>query len=942
VTRHERGGNQVGPRRARVWWRRIVPIGWFVAPFAIVIMAVSSASAATLSGTPVPVAGVDAFGIGVGQLGSPGSLVTDSKGDLFAVDASNNRVLEYAYNAGTGTYAAAGTIIAGGGGAGAGSTQLELTGQVYESSQVALDANGDLFVADTGNNRVQEYVYNSTTGAYAPTATTVAGVGGAGSGVTQLRNPSGVALDANGDLFVADTGNNRVQEYVYNSTTGAYAPTATTVAGVGGTGSGLTQLNAPTGLALDPRGDLFAIDALNGRVLEYAVNSSTGSYTTTASAIASGFTQFPRALAFDGSGDLLAAYSYLGYGGVSEFAYNATTRTFTGSGVSVDAGDMVGPMGIAVDSHGDLFVSQTAQTSNPSQTVWNMVMEFSYTASTDTFAPAGTVLGQVGRQNEGISTMAVDGHGDLFVAAAYSPSSGVYEFPFNATTGTYSPLGTLIGAGSTVAVDTAGDVFTAGSGGAVGVLEYSRNAITGTYPATGVAVPGATQLSQLAVGALALDSRNDLFVATTDQVLEFAYNSITGSYGASGTVVAGVGGVGVGPTQLAGVGGIGLDTSGDLFVSDPANSRVQEYLLNSTSGVYSASGTTVAGVGGNGSGLNQLAGLSVPVGSPVGGVGAIVVDQSGDLFAYDTGNARVMEYAGNSTTAAYAANGTPVYSEGRDNWPEQGGVAVDARGDLFFNSNYNSAVLYELAAASTSTATPSVSSLAPTTGPAAGGTPVTISGTNLAGGTVNFGSTPATGVSCTAGSCAATAPAGTGTVNVTVTTTAGTSATSSADQFSYQAPPATANLLPDPGFETAGVPTDYWGSTVVRSQAVVHSGSWSLAQTTKSTSGGWDLDSNRGWYALISSGKTYTASIWVRATATVKVDVSLDLLNASGTYLDSGGGSWVTLVANTWTRLAVTGITPVSSEIYGGMEPNFSNAIKGTVIYWDDMSITSN
>ena len=229
-------------------------------------------------------------------------------------------------------YAVAGTIVAGGGGAGAGSTQLDLTGQVYESSQVALDANGDLFVADTGNNRVQEYAVQPRNRDVRVRRHDGRRCGRGWVRATQLRAPSGVALDVNGDLFVADTGNNRVQEYAYNPATGTYASAATTVAGVGGTGSGLTQLNAPTGLALDPRGDLFAIDALNGRVLEYAVNSSTGSYTTTASAIASGFTEFPRALAFDANGGLLVAYSYLGYGGVSEFAYNATTRTFAGSG----------------------------------------------------------------------------------------------------------------------------------------------------------------------------------------------------------------------------------------------------------------------------------------------------------------------------------------------------------------------------------------------------------------------------------------------------------------------------------------------------------------------------------------------------------------------------------------------------------------------------------
>jgi N-acetylneuraminic acid mutarotase len=235
---------------------------------------------------------------------------------------------------------------------------------------------------------------------------------------------------------------------------------------------------------------------------------------------------------------------------------------------------------------------------------------------------------------------------------------------------------------------------------------------------------------------------------------------------------------------------------------------------------------------------------------------------------------------------------------------------------------------------------PVVTGVSPASGPAAGGTAVTVTGANLTGGAVAFGGTAATGVSCTATSCTATSPAGTGTVNVTVTTSGGTSATSAADQFTYTTA-SPANLIPNPGFESAGVPSDYWGSTLARSQAVVHSGSWSLAQTLTSSSGGWDMDTNPSWYAPISSSKSYTAGIWVYATATVKVNLSLDLLTSSGGYVDSATGPNVTLTAGTWTHLTVTGIKPTSSEVYGAMEPDFLKGTKGTIIYWDDMSLTS-
>ncbi|MBO0825874.1 MAG: hypothetical protein J2P27_18775, partial [Actinobacteria bacterium] len=68
---------------------------------------------------------------------------------------------------------------------------------------------------------------------------------------------------------------------------------------------------------------------------------------------------------------------------------------------------------------------------------------------------------------------------------------------------------------------------------------------------------------------------------------------------------------------------------------------------------------------------------------------------------------------------------------------------------------------------------------------------------------------------------------------------------------------------------------------------------------------------------------------------------SLDLLAADGSYLDAATGPNVTLTAGTWTHLTVTAIKPTASEVYGGIEPDFLNGTRGTIIYWDDMTLTS-
>ncbi|MHB1508056.1 MAG: IPT/TIG domain-containing protein [Acidimicrobiales bacterium] len=83
---------------------------------------------------------------------------------------------------------------------------------------------------------------------------------------------------------------------------------------------------------------------------------------------------------------------------------------------------------------------------------------------------------------------------------------------------------------------------------------------------------------------------------------------------------------------------------------------------------------------------------------------------------------------------------------------------------------------------------PTISAISPSQGPGAGGTVVTVTGTNLTGATIDFGTSSATSVSCTATTCTATSPAGAGTVDVTATTADGTSATSAADQFTYASP----------------------------------------------------------------------------------------------------------------------------------------------------------
>ncbi|MEV7520389.1 IPT/TIG domain-containing protein [Streptomyces sp. NPDC091371] len=100
---------------------------------------------------------------------------------------------------------------------------------------------------------------------------------------------------------------------------------------------------------------------------------------------------------------------------------------------------------------------------------------------------------------------------------------------------------------------------------------------------------------------------------------------------------------------------------------------------------------------------------------------------------------------------------------------------------------------------------PTVTAISPDSGLAAGGTVVTVTGTNLAGAAITFGAdNPATGVSCTPTSCTAAAPAGTGSVDVRATTPGGTSAVSPADRYTYIPVPVLTSLSPSAGTTDGG------------------------------------------------------------------------------------------------------------------------------------------
>jgi uncharacterized protein (TIGR03437 family) len=193
-------------------------------------------------------------------IAAPVGVGVDASGNLYLADTSCDCV--YRVNpqgiiskvAGTGTYGYSGD--------GGPATQAKL----YDPSAIAGDTAGNLYIADTNNHRIRKV---SATGVI----TTVAGIGTAGSSGdggqatnATLNGPTGLSLDAQGNLYIADKGNHRIRKVNASGVITSVAGTGT-ASMTGDGGSPLTAgLNAPQGVAVDAAGNVYIADTGNDRI----------------------------------------------------------------------------------------------------------------------------------------------------------------------------------------------------------------------------------------------------------------------------------------------------------------------------------------------------------------------------------------------------------------------------------------------------------------------------------------------------------------------------------------------------------------------------------------------------------------------------------------------------------------------------------------------------
>ncbi len=308
---------------------------------------------------------------------------------------------------------------------------------LYFPHGVAVDGNGNLYIADTTNQVIRK-VMASTGDISTVAGSGTSGYSGDGGAATsaELSNPYGVAVDAGGNVYIADTGNYVIREV--SASTGYIS----TIAGNGTSGysgnggpAASAQLSSPVRIAVDASGDVYVVDSANDVVREVSggyiylaagggpvCNSHTdwmGDGCSATSAVLGN----PTGVAIDSSGNL-----YIADAGAEEIrvvsastgVISGVAGTFDSYGFSGDGGPatsalLSSPFAVSVDSSGNLYIAD-----NGNERIREVAASTGYIS---TIAGDGT-YGDTGDGGSAASAeiadpeyIAVDGNGNVYLAS---------------------------------------------------------------------------------------------------------------------------------------------------------------------------------------------------------------------------------------------------------------------------------------------------------------------------------------------------------------------------------------------------------------------------------------------------------------------------------------------------------------------------------------------
>jgi sugar lactone lactonase YvrE len=626
----------------------------------------------TISGVPGTAGSLD----GSNQqalFSGPQGVAVDAAGNTYVADTNNGTIRKVAPGGSV-------TTIAGTAGAMGGADGTGPAAQFAYPEGVAVDAGGNVFVADTANGTIRKITPAGVVTTLAGTAGAIGSADGTGP-VAEFYFPIAVAVDASDNVYVSDSGNCTIRKVTQ-------AGVVTTIAGTAGVsgaqdGTGPTaQFDYPAGMTIGSNGDIYVVDTINCLVRQV---TPAGAVTTVAGTAGGSGTN-------DGTGPT-AQFNYpLGIAASGTTLYildgnnvvRSMSATFAVTTLNIASAQFAYLTGIAADSHGNMYVADanndTIDEVNSSLTVTILAGLLGIDGSQDGSltppefnTPAGT---------------AVDVNGNLFIADRGNNTVREISASGDVTTlaGTAGTAGFQNGANATfsspsaVAVDGAGNVYVADTTNNA-IRKIAPGGVVSTFAGGVALLPASNPAAASQVNSpqgIAVDGSGNVYVANSgpniSSILKIAANGTVALLAGSTTqgFADGTGGAAQFHTPC----GIALDGTGNVYVADSGNDTIRK--ISSTGQVTTVAG--IVGTAGAADGPVAVAQFKLPT--------SVAVDTAGDIFVSDNQNQTIREISQGAVTtiAGYAAS-----SGTADGWgpaaqfESPGGLSIDSSGNLYLS-----------------------------------------------------------------------------------------------------------------------------------------------------------------------------------------------------------------------------------------------------------------
>lgn len=540
----------------------------------------------------------------------PVGLALDPAGNLYIADSQVNRVRRVGIDGTISTYAGNGKAGYTGDGGPAVNASLQTPWAI------ACDAQGNLYIADTGNNVVRLVTLDGNIGTFAGTGIQGSSGNGGPAASARLNGPKGVTVDGR-RVYISDTGNNWVRVVTPDGNISRYAgydSTSTSSSPFGSISDPTIATNytlpLPAGLAVDPAHNLYIAEPNSPRVLRVTTNGKIANYAGTGSGGGSGdeglarlANIYARGIGINRDGNLMIADGRSNRVRVVTAA-DGIIRTFAGSGLVPFT-----PSGLAVSGN-YLYFSDY-----PNNCVRRMDLTSSATALV-----AGTTQGMYSGDGDSAITAGLSGPRGIAVSSSgvlYIADSRDNRVRAVATDGTIS---TVVGNGTTGATADGGQ---------------------------------ATDTTLHEPVAVVVDGSGNLYIAErSGNTVRKVASGIISTVAGTGVAGAPDAETGIAVSQkLNSPQGLALGSSGDLYIADTGNHRVRRLSANGT--ITTIAGTGVAGSSGD-SGPATAATLDSPAG--------VAFDSAGNLYITDANTHAVRRVATDGTIETVAGNGTAGYN----------------------------------------------------------------------------------------------------------------------------------------------------------------------------------------------------------------------------------------------------------------------------------------